>query len=78
MYAKGLLTRKLVGKGHQYKTAYKKEETQGNLLERFIDSTFAGSSSKLVMQLLGNKKTSQKELDEIKQIIQQIENEENK
>jgi len=75
MTGKGLLRREPNGKSHLYFAVFKKEETRGNLLDRFLDSTFSGSASSLVMQLLGNKKTSAKELDEIKRIIQQMENE---
>jgi predicted transcriptional regulator len=74
MHAKGLLSRMPNGKSHLYEAVYKQEETRSKLLDRFLDSTFSGSASSLVMQLLGNKKTSQKELDEIKKIIEQMEN----
>ncbi len=77
MTTKGLLYRKANGKSHLYYATYKKEETRGRLLDRFIDSAFSGSASSLVMQLLGNKKTSKEELDEIKKIIEQMENETN-
>jgi BlaI family transcriptional regulator, penicillinase repressor len=73
MTVKGLLRRKPNGKNHLYFAIIKKEETRGNLLDRFLDSTFSGSASSLVMQLLGNKKTSLKELEEIKKVIDQLE-----
>jgi len=72
MTAKGLLRRKPNGKSHLYYSNIKKEETRGKLLDRFLESTFAGSASGLLMQLLGNKKTSAKELEEIKRIINEI------
>ncbi|HKM92616.1 MAG TPA: BlaI/MecI/CopY family transcriptional regulator [Prolixibacteraceae bacterium] len=75
MHGKGLLSRELNGRSHLYSTVFKSEETRGKLLDRFLESTFSGSASSLVMQLLGNKKTSTKELDEIKRIINQMENE---
>ncbi len=75
MHAKGILSRELNGKSHLYFTVTKQEETQGRLLDRFLDSAFSGSASSLVMQLLGNKKTSKQELEEIKRIIDQMENE---
>jgi predicted transcriptional regulator len=75
MTAKGLLRREPNGKNHLYFSVFKKEETQGKLLDRFLESTFSGSASNLVMQLLGNKKTSKSEIDEIKKLIDQIENE---
>jgi predicted transcriptional regulator len=73
MTAKGLLRREPNGKNHLYYAVYKKEETRGRLLDRFLDSTFSGSASSLVMQLLGNKKTSKRDLDEIKKLIEQME-----
>ena len=60
MYNKGLLQREPNGKSHLYTAVFRQEETQGKLLDRFLESTFSGSASSLVMQLLGNKKTSQK------------------
>lgn len=75
MNTKGLLRREPNGKSHLYFSVFQKEETQGRLLDRFLDLTFSGSASNLVMQLLGNKKTSKKELDEIKRIIQEMEDE---
>jgi BlaI family penicillinase repressor len=72
MTAKGLLRREPNGKSHLYFSNIKKEETRGKLLDRFLDTTFAGSASGLLMQLLGNKKTSAKEIEEIKRIINEI------
>ena len=73
MTAKGLLNRKPNGKNHLYYTTIKQEEIRGKLLDRFINAAFGGSASNLVMQLLGNKKTSKKELEEIKRIIDEME-----
>lgn len=73
MATKGLVTRKLKGKSHLYSAIFKKEETQQNLLNKFLESTFGGSASSLVMQLLGNNKTTSKELEEIKKAIEQLE-----
>ncbi len=73
MTAKGLLKRELNGKSHLYYTAIGQQETQRTLLDRFVESAFEGSASELVMQLLGNKKSSDKELDEIREIIKQLE-----
>ncbi|MBN1951401.1 MAG: BlaI/MecI/CopY family transcriptional regulator [Bacteroidales bacterium] len=78
MTSKGLLKRELRGKSHFYFTADEKEETRQNLLNKFLDTAFAGSASTLVMQLLGNKKTSLKELEEIRKVIEQMENDRQK
>lgn len=77
MTEKGLLERTLNGKSHLYSTIVQRDSTRQNLLNRFIDTAFAGSKSSLMMQLLGNKKASQQELDEIKKIINEMENDMN-
>lgn len=73
MAAKGLLTRKLKGKSHLYSVIYEKEETQQGLLTKFLDNAFGGSAASLVMQLLGNNKTSAQELEDIKKAIEELE-----
>lgn len=73
MTNKGLLSRELIGKSHLYTALIQKEDTQQTLLNRLVDTAFGGSASSLVMQILGNKKTTPKELDEIKRIISDME-----
>jgi BlaI family penicillinase repressor len=73
MTGKGLLRREPNGKNHLYFSVFKKDETRGRLLDRFLESTFSGSASSLVMQLLGNKKTTKGDLSEIKKLIEQLE-----
>ena len=73
MTVKGLLKRELRGKSHYYFAADEKEETRQTLLNKFLDTAFGGSASSLVMQLLGNKKTSAGELDAIKKLIEEME-----
>ena len=73
MHEKGLLGRRREGKSHVYYPLVKEEDTKGSLLDRFIDATFGGSKSKLVMQLLGNKKVSKKEIAEIRAYLDSIE-----
>ncbi len=73
MHEKGLVSRVSDGRTHIYSAARDKEETQKQLLDRVMDAAFGGSASKLVMQVLGNHKSSRKELDEIKALIKKIE-----
>lgn len=73
MTNKGLLSRELIGKSHLYTALIQKEDTQRTLLNRLVDTAFGGSASSLVMQILGNKTTTPKELDEIKRIISDME-----
>lgn len=58
---------------HIYTASIEQEATQRQLVDQLLDAAFGGSAKKLVMQALGNKKTSQKELDEIKKMIERLE-----
>ena len=73
MHEKGLVSRVNDGRTHIYTAERGKEETQKQLLDRLLEATFGGSASKLVMQVLGNHKSSRKELEEIKKLIQKLE-----
>ena len=69
MLEKGLLTRDESQMKHVYAAAEEENKTKSALLERFVDTMYNGSASKLLMQLLGNKKTSKKELDAIRALL---------
>jgi predicted transcriptional regulator len=69
MFEKGLVHRDSSSKTHIYEPAVTKENTQNLFVNKMIDSLFAGSSAQLVMQALGNHKTSKEELDAIKNYI---------
>lgn len=73
MHEKGLVTRSEESRSHLYQAAVTEEDTQKRLLDRFLDTTFRGSAMKLVMQALGNRRTSQDELNQIKQLLKKLE-----
>jgi predicted transcriptional regulator len=70
MVEKGILKRDESSMKHIYEPAQEELKTKNFLLDRFVDSIFDGSASSLMMQLLGNKKTSKKELEKIRQLIE--------
>jgi BlaI family penicillinase repressor len=72
MAAKNIVRRELNGKSHVYIPVLKQEETQNLLLNGFLETAFSGSASKLVMQVLGNHKTSKEELKQIKELINKL------
>jgi BlaI family penicillinase repressor len=72
MLEKGLLTRDDSQMKHVYAAAEGEDKTKGFLLQRFVDNLYNGSPSSLMMQLLGNKKPSQKEWEAIKELINQM------
>lgn len=73
MAKKGLLDRRLDGRSHLYFPAIKEQDTKSKLLTRFIDSTFGGSSSRLVTEALGQKRVSKEEIAEIRAFLDNIE-----
>jgi BlaI family transcriptional regulator, penicillinase repressor len=73
MYEKGLVTRDDSSRTHIYAAAIEQQETQKNLLNYFVNTTFRGSAMQMVMQALGNHNASESELAEIKSLIEQLE-----
>jgi predicted transcriptional regulator len=72
MFEKGLVTRNDSEKTHLYKVAVSEEATQVTLLEHLLENAFAGSRSKLFLRALSSKKASQKELAEIRKLLEQL------
>ncbi|MDX5348967.1 MAG: BlaI/MecI/CopY family transcriptional regulator [Hymenobacteraceae bacterium] len=73
MYEKGMLDREEAGRSHIYRALLSEENTQKQLLNKFLDTTFRGSAMKLVMQALGNHKTTADELNEIRNLLNKLE-----
>ncbi len=74
--SKNMVGRKQEGRSHVYIPLLKKEKTQELLLDKFLNTAFSGSASSLVMQVLGNHRTSSEELKKIKELIQKLEEQE--
>jgi BlaI family transcriptional regulator, penicillinase repressor len=72
MVEKGLLLRDESQMKHVYSAAVEENKTKGFLLDRFVDALYNGSPSSLMMQLLGNRKTSKKELDAIRDLLKKM------
>ncbi|MNR59380.1 hypothetical protein D3C85_1806290 [compost metagenome] len=51
-----------------------KEETQQNLVGKMVETLFQGSAAQMVMQALGNYTTSKEELNEIRELLNNLEN----
>ena len=69
MVEKKILSRDESNMKHIYAPLLEEQKTKSFLLEKFVDSIYNGSASNLMMQLLGNKKTSKKELDAIRELL---------
>ena len=72
MADKGLLNRDESQMKHVYSAAQEENKTKGILLDKFVDTMYNGSAANLMMQLLGNKKTSKKELEMIKDLLRKL------
>lgn len=73
MAQKGLVDRDESSRTHIYTARVKAEDIQGELLDNLLDTAFGGSASRLVLSALGSGKTSAKELEEIKALIEKLE-----
>ncbi len=72
MAEKNLVIRDESSMKHVYQAAEEENKTKGILLDRFLKTMYNGSASSLMMQLLGHKKVSKKELDAIKELIKKL------
>ena len=75
MADKCLLTRDESQMKHIYHVVEEEQKTKDFLLNKFIDALYQGSGGNLVMQLLGNKKTSKEDLKAIKEMLNKLEKE---
>jgi predicted transcriptional regulator len=73
MADKGLLNRDQGQMKHIYSVAVEEQRLKAQLLDKFVDSMYKGSASKLVIQLIGNEHTSRQDLQEIKDMIKKLE-----
>jgi len=72
MAEKGMLLRDETNMKHLYTAALEEEKTKRTLLNRFVEHTYEGSVSSLVNSLLGNGKTSAKDVEEIEKLLKQM------
>ncbi|WP_316797756.1 BlaI/MecI/CopY family transcriptional regulator [Pedobacter frigidisoli] len=70
---KGILKRDESQMKHIYIPVEAEEKTKVQLLDRFVNTLYKGSASQLVMQLLGNEKTSKEEIEEMKRLLDSME-----
>ena len=75
MTEKGMVEREMDGRTHIYYAVARQEDAQVRMLDRLLETAFGGSASKLILQALGNHKTSEEELAEIKALIKKLEEE---
>lgn len=74
MYDKDLVSREPKGQTHIYNAAVKQQDIQQQMLGGFVNKVFSGSAQNLILQALGNQQPNQEELDEIRAMLDKIEN----
>ena len=73
MTEKGILSRNTASRTHIYSSLISQDDAQQQMLDKLLKTVFGGSAKKLVIQALGNHKSTQPELEEIKKLINDLE-----
>ena len=72
MHEKGMLKRDESSMTHIYSTELEEQKTKGVVLKKFVDAMYNGSVKSLMLELLGNEKTTNKEWDTIKDLLNKL------
>ena len=76
MHAKGLVERDDAQRAHVYRAAVNKQRTQTRFLSDLVQRVFDGSSSQLVLQVLGGRpEATRAELDQIRALLDRLDEE---
>ena len=70
---KGLVKRDESERSHVYQPAFSEQSVQQRLVGHLLERAFGGSAQKLVLQALAAKKSSPKELAEIRKLLDKME-----
>ena len=73
MADKGLVTRDESQKSHIYEAAIEAEKTQRQLVRHLLKGAFGGSPARLVMQALSEEQATPEEMDEIRELLDELE-----
>ena len=76
MHEKGMLQRDESSMTHVYSTRLEEGKTKGVVLKKFVDSMYNGSVKSMMLELLGNEQTTSKQWDKIKDLLNQVKDEE--
>jgi len=75
MLEKRLVKREPIGKAHKYFALIPQAQVQGSLVRDLLDRAFEGASRNLVLRALSERRPSSDELAEIRQMLDQLEDE---
>ena len=72
MHEKGMVKRDESSMTHVYSAVLEEQPTKGVVLKKFVDSMYNGSVKSLMLELLGNEKTTNKDWDTIKDLLNKL------
>lgn len=75
MHGKGLVTRDESSRTHVYAAARSQGETERGLVDDLVGRVFGGSAGRLVMRALADRAASAEEMEEIRRLLDQAEEE---
>jgi BlaI family penicillinase repressor len=78
MTEKGMLARDETNMKHIYRALLEEGGTKGHLLSKFVDTMYQGSVGSMVVALLGNEKTSEEDLQKVRELLAKMEEKEKK
>lgn len=73
MTDKGLVERDESNRAHVYRPRLSEQKTKGQLVGDLLDRAFGGSAGELVMQALSARRASSDELQQIRELLDQLE-----
>jgi predicted transcriptional regulator len=73
MTTKGIVRRNETQRAHVYEAELPAEQTKRQLAGDMLQRVFEGSASQLMMHALAGKRTSQEEIEEIRQLLDEYE-----
>jgi len=71
MHEKGIISRTKKGKIHLYSSVSKEKDIQKGMLNKLVKTAFKGSKMDLILQALGNTKTSPEEIEALQEWLKQ-------
>ena len=77
MAEKNMLFRDTTQRSHIYHVNISKQDVEKKMIDKLANTVFKGSASQLIMSALGHSKPTRDELDEIKALIEKLDNDEN-
>jgi BlaI family penicillinase repressor len=72
MHEKGMVLRDESSMTHVYSAVLEEQKTKGVVLKKFVDAMYNGSVRNLMLELMGQEKTTNKDWDTIKDLLSKL------